>query len=48
MHFDVVCDFICFNEEQAKQAIEMFADKTNQYIVISSEAVYQRKGVFLG
>lgn len=47
MHFDVVCDFICFNEEQARQAVKLFADKTNQYIVISSEAVYQRKSEYL-
>ena len=47
IHFDAVCDFICFNEEQAKQAVKMFTGKTEQYIVISSEAVYQRKSEYL-
>lgn len=42
MHFDVVCDFICFNAEQAERAIRLFNQKVQQYIVISSEAVYQR------
>lgn len=41
-HFDVVCDFICFNGEQAAQAVELFRGKVHQYIVISSEAVYKR------
>ena len=41
--FDVVCDFICFNAEQARQAIRLFKKKCQQYIVISSEAVYQRQ-----
>ena len=41
--FDVVCDFISFNGKQAEQMIDLFLDKTNQYIVISSEAVYKRK-----
>lgn len=45
--FDVICDFICFNEEQAKRAIRLFAEKCDQYIVISSEAVYQRKSRYL-
>ena len=40
--FDVVCDFICFNGEQAKRAIRMFKNRTKHYIVISSEAVYRR------
>lgn len=42
--FDVVCDFICFNGKQAAQAIELFYGKVDQYIVISSEAVYKRGG----
>lgn len=42
-HFDVVCDFICFNETHAKQAIRLFKGRCGQYVVISSEAVYQRK-----
>lgn len=47
LHFDVVCDFICFNEEQAKQAIKLFSGRINQYIVISSEAVYRRMSGYL-
>ena len=47
MSFDVVCDFICFNGEQAKKSVKLFAEKTKQYIVISSEAVYQRKSEYL-
>lgn len=47
MHFDVVCDFICFNDAQARQAIEVFKGKTDQYIVISSEAVYKRESRYL-
>lgn len=47
IHFDVVCDFICFNDAQARQAIEVFQGKTNQYIVISSEAVYKRESRYL-
>lgn len=45
--FDVVCDFICFNEEQAETALRLFSDKCDQYIVISSEGVYQRKSQYL-
>lgn len=47
MYFDVVCDFICFNDVQARQAIEVFKGKTDQYIVISSEAVYKRESRYL-
>lgn len=45
--FDVVCDFICFNDDQAKQAVRLFSGKCSQYIVISSEAVYRRESRFL-
>jgi nucleoside-diphosphate-sugar epimerase len=41
--FDVVCDFICYNSEQAKNAIALFKEKTNQYIFISSDSVYKRE-----
>ncbi len=41
--FDAVCDFICFNGEQACKAINVFCERTKQYIVISSEAVYKRE-----
>lgn len=41
--FDVVCDFISYDGKQAEQMVDLFLDKTNQYIVISSEAVYKRQ-----
>lgn len=47
MKFDVVCDFICFNEEQARQAIEIFKGRASRYIVISSEAIYKREKAIL-
>lgn len=40
--FDVVCDFICYNEEHAQNDIEIFGGKTKRFIFISSEAVYKR------
>lgn len=40
--FDVVCDFICYNEIHAQVAIELFKNRTKRYIFISSEAVYKR------
>ncbi len=45
--FDVICDFICFNEIQAGQAVRLFAGRCSQYIVISSEAVYRRESRYL-
>lgn len=45
--FDVVCDFICFNDDQARQAVRLFSGKCSQYIVISSEAVYRRESRYL-
>lgn len=45
--FDVICDFICFDKTQAERAIHLFSGRTDQYIVISSEAVYQRKSEYL-
>lgn len=40
--FDVVCDFICFNEDQARFDVDLFKNKTKQFIFISSESVYKR------
>lgn len=40
--FDVVADFICYNEEQAKFDVEMFKDITNHFIFISTASVYER------
>lgn len=42
LSFDVVCDFICFNEKQAENDIKLFQGKMKQFIVISSEVVYKR------
>ncbi len=41
-HFDVVCDYLTFTLEQAKQSIGLFGGKTNQYLFISSASVYQK------
>lgn len=41
--FDVVCDFICFNEEQAQKDIEVFRKHTKHFVFISSESVYKRE-----
>lgn len=41
--FDVVCDFICYNGEQAKNDIEIFRNKTRQFMFISSDSIYKRR-----
>lgn len=40
-YFDVVCDFICYNEQHARAMVELFKGRCKQYIVISSECVYK-------
>lgn len=40
--FDVVLDFICYNEEQAKFDVEIFKDIAKHFIFISTTSVYQR------
>lgn len=40
--FDVVADFVAFTPEQAARDIELFQDKTEQYIYISSASAYQK------
>ena len=40
--FDVVCDFICYNAQDALNAIDIFKDKTKQYIFISSDSIFRR------
>lgn len=42
MTFDVVCDFICFEQEQAERDVRLFKGKTRQYMVISSASAYQK------
>ena len=44
LRFDVVVNFIAFTPEDVKQDIELFKDKTGQYIFISSASVYQKVG----
>lgn len=43
MQFDCICDFICMNGEQARERIEIFDRRANQYVLISSDAVYKRQ-----
>jgi|WetSurMetagenome_2_1015567.scaffolds.fasta_scaffold33412_1 nucleoside-diphosphate-sugar epimerase len=45
--FDVVVDFICYNEEQAKLDVEIFNNITNHFIFISSVSVYERATINL-
>lgn len=40
--FDVVVDWIAFEEEHVKNDFEIFSDKTAQYIFISSASAYQK------
>jgi nucleoside-diphosphate-sugar epimerase len=40
--FDAVVDWVAFNPEHVKNDIELFRDKTDQYIFISSASAYQK------
>lgn len=40
--YDVVCQFLVFEPEQAARDVALFAGKTNQYIFISSASAYQK------
>ncbi|MDP1993628.1 MAG: NAD-dependent epimerase/dehydratase family protein, partial [Ignavibacteria bacterium] len=40
--FDVVVDWIAFNEEHVQNGFDIFKDKTEQYVFISSASVYQK------
>jgi nucleoside-diphosphate-sugar epimerase len=42
MHFDAVIDCICFTEKDIEYSFNLFKDKVNQYIFISSCAVYNK------
>ena len=42
LRFDVVCDYLTFTKEQARQNIELFEDKTAQFLFISSATAYQK------
>lgn len=41
-YFDAIVNWIAFTPEQIQADIDLFADKTNQYIFISSASVYQK------
>lgn len=42
MKFDVVADFIAYDEAAVRRDIELFAGRTRQYIFISSASAYQK------
>lgn len=41
--FDAVIDFLCFNEDHARQAVSLFGAHTAHYLFISSTAIYDRQ-----
>lgn len=42
IQFDVVVNFIAFTPDEIERDIELFKEKTNQYIFISSASAYQK------
>lgn len=42
LKFDVVADFIAFEVEHVKRDVELFRNRTKQYIFISSASIYQK------
>lgn len=42
LHFDVVADFIAFTVADIERDLRLFADKTDQFIFISSASAYQK------
>ncbi len=42
LYFDVVIDFLSFNEKQLKNTLEIFNQKCDQFIFISSATVYRK------
>jgi len=44
--FDVVADWIAFTPDQAAADVELFSDRTRQYVFISSASVYQKPPTF--
>ncbi len=40
--FDVIVDWLCFTADDAKRDVELFSNRTNQFIFISSASVYQK------
>ena len=43
LYFDAVIDFICYTDLELEYSFNLFKDKTNQYVFISSCAVYGPK-----
>ena len=41
-HFDAVIDFIAFTPQDIERDINLFRDKTNQFVFISSASAYQK------
>jgi nucleoside-diphosphate-sugar epimerase len=41
--FDVVVDFVCYNEQQARRAVRYFHARTRHYVFISTTALYDRE-----
>ncbi len=41
-HFDAVVNFISFRPDQAERAIELFGERTEHYVHISTAALYQK------
>jgi len=42
LHFDVVCDFICFHPEQIRRDYRLFKGKTSQFMFISTASAYNK------
>jgi nucleoside-diphosphate-sugar epimerase len=40
--FDVVVDFLCFDGAGARRAVELYRDRTSQYVLISSASIYHK------
>lgn len=47
INFDVVVDWICFTPEHMETDIDLFRDRTGQFIFISSASVYQTPPLIL-
>ena len=57
-HFDLVVDCICYDEEDAKQDVEVFSDRCDRFVFVSTDSVYdpssrtypqdEKQSVFLG
>jgi nucleoside-diphosphate-sugar epimerase len=42
-NFDAIIDFLCYNEKDIKYSFDLFKNMTNQYVFISSCAVYNSR-----